>query len=117
MLIGNQGVSNSHPLNIPAQNLCTLGIDLITQKEAFSHHAPGNLRGFSAGSGAKVADLLAGLRIQQRNRGHGAGLLQVVDTGFVVRMQTGASLGIVIIAHRLPRNRFFHKRKLRHISF
>ena len=109
MLIGHQGVSHAHPLDISAQDFCPLGVDLIAQQEAFSGHSSGNLGGLAAGSRAKIADPFAGLGIQQCHRSHSTGLLQIIYAGLVIRVQAGPGLGIIIIAHGLPGNRLLHK--------
>ena len=66
-------------------------------------------------SGAEVTDLLAGLRGQKGDGGHGAGLLEVVKTGLVPDMEARAGIGGVVITIACPGNGIFHKGKGRKI--
>ena len=75
MLIGHQGIGNAHSFYITAKDLCPFGIDLITQKKSLPLHSSGDLRCFTARGGTQITDPLAGARIQQCYRCHGAGLL------------------------------------------
>ena len=75
VLVGHQSIAHRHPLDVPGQNLCPLGVDFIAQKKSFARHPSGNLGALASGGGTEVADPFAGLGIQQSHRRHGTGLL------------------------------------------
>ena len=116
IFIGHQRVGNTHAFNVLGQDLRPLGTPFIAEQEAFSQHTASDLCGLATGGGAKVADPLAGLRIQQGNRCHGTGLLQIIYAGFVINVQTGTGSGIVVETHRLPRHRLPDKGQLRRVA-
>ena len=109
MLVGHQGVGNGHALDVPGENFRPLGIDLVAEQKALPPHPSGDLGGLSAGCGAQVADPLPRLRVEQRHRRHGAGLLKVIGPRLMKNMQAGSGSRVVIVPHRLPRHRLSHE--------
>ena len=73
-----QRIGNSHTLDVPGQDLRPLGVDLIGHQQALSLQHIAQLGGLSAGGRAEIQHPLPWLRPQQRRRGHGRGLLQIV---------------------------------------
>ena len=105
MLVQDQGVGDPQPLHVGGQDGGPLGVELIADQQALSAHAARDLGALAAGGGADVQDPLAGLRVQQGHRGHGAGLLEIVGPGGMVGMQAGTGLRLVIEADGLPGDR------------
>ena len=88
-------------------------MDLIAHQQAPPCHFPGDLGGLAPGGGTQVQNLLPGLGVKEYSGGHGAGLLEVVDTGVVVWMQAGSGVRIIVVPRFLPGHRGGHKRQLR----
>ena len=109
----HHGVADAQPLDVAGEHLCPLLIDFIAHQQPLTLHPPCNLGGFSAGGGAQIQDDFPWLRIQQGGGSHGAGFLQIVDTGFVIGVQAGAAVRVIVIAHGLPGHRLSHKGQYR----
>ena len=80
-------------------------MDLITDKKSLSLQFFCNLGGFPPGGGTEIQNFLSRPYIQKSNGGHSTGLLQIVQTCIVIRMQTGAQTRRQIIAIVCPGNR------------
>ena len=90
-------------------------MNLVADKKTLSPHLPGNLGGLAPWGGAQVQNPFPGLWIQEHRRGHGAGLLEVVDARVVEGVQAGSGLRVIIVPKGLPGHRGFHKGQRRNI--
>ena len=73
-------------------NTRTLWVILVAYQQALPSHLGRQLGGLAAGSGAQIQDPQARLHPQQLRRGHGAGLLQVVQPRLMPGVQAGPLL-------------------------
>ena len=109
MLVSDQGIGNAHPFYVPAEDFCPLGVNLITEQKTFAQHPSGNLGSLAAGGGTQVAHPFSGLGVKQSHRRHCTCLLQIVYAGFVINVQTGAGIRVIIEPILFPGNRISHK--------
>ena len=107
--VQDQGVGNPHPLYVLGKDFCPLGVNLVAHQQAPAPHLSGNLGGLAPGGGAKVQNPLPGLWVQEHRRGHGAGLLKIVDPRVVEGVQAGSGLRVIVVPRFLPGHRGFHK--------
>ena len=91
-LLEYQGVGNGHALHVLGENFGTLWVILVAYQQALPSHLGRQLGGLAAGSGAQIQDPQARLHPQQLRRGHGAGLLQVVQPRLMPGVQAGPLL-------------------------
>ena len=105
VFVEHQGVGAAHALQILAQDSGPFRLDLIGDQKPLTVQQRRQLGRLAAGGGAQVQNGHTGPHIQQPRRCHGAGLLQVVCARIVVGRQTGAGVGIIIIAVRRPGHR------------
>ena len=105
VFVEHQSVGTAHTLQILTQDSGPFRFNLIGDQKPLTIQQGGQLGGLAAGGGAQVQNGHTGPHIQQPRRGHGAGLLQVVCPRVVVGRQTGAGVGVVIIAVLRPGHR------------
>ena len=110
MLVQHQSVRDAEALNIGCEDFRALGVYLVADEKAASLHFPRQLRGFSAGRGAKIEHPLARLRVKQSCGRHRAGLLQIVEPRLVIRGFPRPRFRVIIIPAGLPRDRRKRKR-------
>ena len=110
VLIQNQRVRNAETLDVRGENFCAFGVDLVADKKAAPLHFPCQLRGFSAGRGAKIEHPFTRLRVKQSRRRHRAGLLQIVKPRLMIRGFPRPRFRVIIIPAGLPRDRRKRKR-------
>ena len=67
-------------------------MDLIADKKSLPPHGRRDLGALPAGSGAQLQDPFPRPRLQKRNGGHGAGLLNIVNAGLMPGMPAGLRL-------------------------
>ncbi len=102
-LVQNQAVANPQPFHILRQYPGPLGMDLIAHQQSPAPHPPGDLGAFTSGGGAEVQHLLPRFRPQKNHRGHGTGLLDVIDPRFMVGMSARAGKSMAVVkAFLLP---------------
>ena len=79
--VGDNGVRQSHPFDIAAEDACAPGDRFIADQDSLSFHGAADLGGFAAGRGTKVQDLFSGFRVQHCCRNHRRGLLNIERAG------------------------------------
>ena len=104
--VQNKSVGDTHALDVSGQYFCPGRVDLVADQQTLTLHSGSDLGGFAAGGGAQIQYSFAGLRVQQTDRSHGTGFLEIIDTGLVIRVQTRSGLRVIIIAVGSPGNRF-----------
>ena len=112
-LIGHHRVPDSHSFHVLREYLRPGRMDLIAQQKAFSQQVSGDLSRLAARRRAEVQHTVSRLRLQKFHHCHSAGLLNVIQPRFMVRMLSRPVPRIVVIAFLRPRNLRQVKRGLR----
>ena len=105
MLVEHQGIGHCHALQIAAENHRPLGFDLVGHQQPLAVQQSGQLGGLPARGSAQVQHPHAWLHIQQPCRGHGTGLLEIIQPRLMVGRQAGSGIGVIVIAAVCPRHR------------
>ncbi len=97
-LIGDTGVSDSHPLYVFRQDLCPAGMNLIAQQKPPALQLGGQLRALAPGGRAQIQHPVSGPRSQKLRRQHGAGLLNIIEPGLMAGMLSRPVGRLIIIS-------------------
>jgi hypothetical protein len=103
--VQHEGVFHPEPFQVDHQGLDARRMDFIRHQETPVAHALGQVRRLAAGGGAQVEHALPRLRVEEGRRGHGAGLLQVIEPGGVVGMLARLGGLVAVEAFRTPWHR------------
>ncbi len=89
-------MGHSAPFQIFHQGFASFPADLIGDQNAFSLHVGGNLGRFAPGGGTQVEYFFPGSGLECLHRGHGTGVLNIVEPGGMIDMLAG-SVPVMVI--------------------
>ena len=79
-------IGNACHLQILKQSLCPAAADVVGQKHSLSHKPSAQLRGFTARSRAQIQYAVSRFYRKPAGRCHSAWLLQIIQSGKIIRM-------------------------------